>query len=387
MAHLTEASRANTTRKGTNSWGTSLMFFALAVIAIAVLVIQLDTFETVPYPMHELGKPMVVVATKNAANLPGLEKIGLGELIGAEDIAYDPKSGYVFTGCGDGWIKRVKLNESVSDTIIENWANTGGRPLGISVAYSGEIFVADAFKGVLKVSIDREVEVLTVEAEGMKLGFPDGVVVAKNGMVYFTDGSYKYGYYESMPNLMHGKPDGRFLSYDPLTKQTQVIARDLYFANGVELSPNQDFVIFCESFMMRCSRYYLEGEKKGTIDVFVDGLPGYPDNLRYDGEGHYWLAIAWDYSFLTHVTMAYPFVRKIIAFGLKHFQTMPTLMKFGGVIALDLDGKPIGGYYDDLWPYTTSGLKIGEHLYFGSLARPYFLRLNLTQYPLLGGTL
>lgn len=102
---------------------------------------------------------------------------------------------------------------------------------------------------MLKVSVDREVEVLTVEAEGEKLGFPDGVVVAKNGMVYFTDESYKYGYYESMSNLMEGRPDGRFLNYDPLTKQTKVIARDLYFANGVELSPNEDFVIYCESFM------------------------------------------------------------------------------------------------------------------------------------------
>ena len=94
-----------------------------------------------------------------------------------------------------------------------------------------------------------------------------------------------------------------------------------------------------------------------------------------------------DNSFLTQVTMTYPFVRKILAFGLKHFQTMPTLMKFGGVIALDLDGKPIGGYYDDSWTYSTSRLKIGDHLYLGSLARPYFLRLNLTQNPLLGATL
>ncbi|KAM0021615.1 putative strictosidine synthase [Helianthus debilis subsp. tardiflorus] len=138
---------------------------------------------------------------------------------------------------------------------------------------------------------------------------------------------------------------------------------------------------------MRCHRYYLEGEKKGSTDVFVDGLPGYPDNLRYDGEGHYWLAIAWDYSISTHITMSYPFVRKILAFGLKHLQKMPTLMKFGGVIALDLDGKPIGGYYDDTWTYTTSGLKIGEYLYLGTLVRPYFLRLNLTQNPLIGGTL
>ncbi|XP_076912461.1 protein STRICTOSIDINE SYNTHASE-LIKE 5-like [Bidens hawaiensis] len=376
------ANLANTTKNSTSSWSISLVFVTLVVIVIAVLVIHLDEFETVPYPMHEIRKPVVVSARKNAANLPGLEKIGVGQLIGPEDIAYEPKPGFVYTGCGDGWIKRVKLNDLAGETVVENWVNTGGRPLGVSVADSGDVFVADAFKGLIKVSLDGEIEVLTDEAEGVKLGFTDCVVVAKNGMVYFTDGSSKYGYDKGMLPLLEGRPHGRLLSYDPLTKQTQVLARDLYFSNGVELSPNQDVVNFCESFMMRCSRYYLQGDKNGSIDVFIDGLPGFPDNLRYDGDGHYWLAIAWDNSFLTQVTMTYPFVRKIMAFGLKHLHKMPTLTKFGGVMALDLDGKPVGGYFDDSWSFTTSGLKIGEHLYI-----PYFLRLNLTQNPPIGGTI
>ncbi|XP_076918713.1 protein STRICTOSIDINE SYNTHASE-LIKE 5-like [Bidens hawaiensis] len=386
MATLANLSKANTTKNNTNSWSTGLVFVTLAVIAIAVLVIQLDEFETVAYPMHEFGKPVVVTARQNAANLPSLEKIGAGQLVGAEDIAYEQKSGFLYTGCGDGWIKLIKLNDLAGETVVENWVHTGGRPLGVSVADSGDVFVADAFKGLIKVSVDGKIEVLTDEAEGVKFGFPDGVVVAQNGMVYFTDGSSKYGYHEGMSNFLEGRPHGRLLSYDPLTKQTQVIARDLYFANGVKLSPNQDFVIFCESFMMRCSRYYLQGDKKGSIDVFIDGLPGFPDNLRYDGDGHYLLAIAWDNSFLTQVTMTYPFVRKIMAFGLKHLHKMPTLVKSGGVMSLDLDGKPVGGYFDDTWIFTTSGLKVGEHLYIGSIARPYLLRLNLTQSPPNGGT-
>ncbi|MFS7939898.1 putative strictosidine synthase [Helianthus anomalus] len=144
------ANLANTTKKSTNSWGTSLVFFALTILAIGVLIIQLDTFETVAYPMHELGKPVVVPARKNAASLPGLEKIGTGQLIGAEDVAYEPKTGLVYTGCGDGWIKRVTLKDSAGDTVVENWVNTGGRPLGIAVADSGDVFVADAFKPLHK---------------------------------------------------------------------------------------------------------------------------------------------------------------------------------------------------------------------------------------------
>lgn len=145
MAKLTELN-ANTTRTACCSWAPGLVFFTLGTIALAMLVVQLDTFETVAYPMHELGESMLVAARKNAGSLPGVEKIGNGQLIGAEDIVYEPKSGVVYTGCHDGWIKRVTLNDSVADSVVENWVHTGGRPLGLAIDQFGDVFVADAYK-------------------------------------------------------------------------------------------------------------------------------------------------------------------------------------------------------------------------------------------------
>lgn len=74
--------------------------------------------------------------------LRGADKIGIGELLAPEDIAYEPKSGVIYTGCVDGWIKRVRLNDSV----VQNWVNTGGRPLGLAHGHHGEVIVADADK-------------------------------------------------------------------------------------------------------------------------------------------------------------------------------------------------------------------------------------------------
>nr|GFA95674.1 protein strictosidine synthase-like 5-like [Tanacetum cinerariifolium] len=90
---------------------------------------------------------------------------------------------------------------------------------------------------------------LTNEAEGIKFGTTDGVTVAKNGILYFTDASAKYDLHNFKLDIFEGRPYGRLMSYDPCTKQTKVIARDLYYANGVEMSPDQDFVIFCETPM------------------------------------------------------------------------------------------------------------------------------------------
>lgn len=42
----------------------------------------------------------------------------------------------------------------------------------------------------------------------------------------------------------------------------------------------------------RCKKFYIEGPRKGSVDIFVENLPGFPDNVRYDGEGRYWIALS-----------------------------------------------------------------------------------------------
>ena len=99
---------------------------------------------------------------------------------------------------------------------------------------------------------DGVVELLTDEADGQKFKTTDAVDVAHNGIIYFTDASYKYGLSKFIWDLLEGKPHGRLLSYDPATKTTKVLVRDLYFANGVVVTPDQNYVIFCETPVYVC---------------------------------------------------------------------------------------------------------------------------------------
>ena len=101
-------------------------------------------------------------------------------------------------------------------------------------------------QGLLNATADGVIQLLTDEAEGVKFRLTDGVDVAEDGIVYFTDASYKYSFWEFAWDYFEGRPFGRLLSYDPSTKETKVLVRDLYFANGVAVSPDQKFVIFCE---------------------------------------------------------------------------------------------------------------------------------------------
>lgn len=102
---------------------------------------------------------------------------------------------------------------------------------------------------MLNVSRHGKVRLLTDQAEGVKFRLTDSVDVAKDGMVYFTDASYKYSLSEFILDFFEGKPHGRLLSYNPRTKRTTVLVRDLYFANGVAVSPDQNSVVFCETIM------------------------------------------------------------------------------------------------------------------------------------------
>jgi len=54
--------------------------------------------------------------------------------------------------------------------------------------------------------------------------------------------------------------------------------------------------------------------------------------------------------------------------------------KNGGLLAIDMEGKPIAHYYDPKLSMISGGKKIGNHLYVGSLHHPYILRLNLARH-------
>ncbi|KMT06880.1 hypothetical protein BVRB_6g152190 [Beta vulgaris subsp. vulgaris] len=351
------------------------------LLAVVVLLFQVNTFDPAPFPVHEFTNQRAAPITAPETNSRILWKsefIGSRQLLGPEDIAYEPKSGIIYTGCVDGWIKRVKLGDSVSESVVEDWVNTGGRPLGIAIATSGdELVVADALKGLLKITKNKEIQLLTDEAEGQKFKFTDGVDIAKDGTIYFTDASYKYGFQDYLLDILEARPYGRLLSFDPNTKETKVLLHDLYFPNGVVISPDQNSLIFCETPMKRCRTYWIRGNRKGAVDSFIDNLPGYPDNIHSDGKTKYWIAISSSLSPYLEQANKFRLVRKAMSMvdryiGLHHIQ------RNGGILGVDLEGNATLHVYDRAMSLISSGIQIQDHLYIGSLHYAHIIRFNLS---------
>jgi len=90
---------------------------------------------------------------------------------------------------------------------------------------------------------------------------------------------------------MLGSPSGRLLVFDPETNESTVLKEGLHFANGLVLSAAEDYLIMSECLDYRLNKYWIKGPKAGTMEVFLDGLPGTPDNLSFSPDGNIFVSL------------------------------------------------------------------------------------------------
>lgn len=57
------------------------------------------------------------------------------------------------------------------------------------------------------------------------------------------------------------------------------------FANGIALSPNEEFLVVAETGSSQLLKLHLRGPFKGQKEIFSTALPGNPDNLSPDSKG------------------------------------------------------------------------------------------------------
>jgi sugar lactone lactonase YvrE len=288
--------------------------------------------------------------------------IAQGNVYGPEDVVLDA-AGRIYGGTQDGKIVRIQKDGS-----LETFTETGGRPLGLAFDKQGNLIVADAYKGLLSIDTGGNITVLSTEAEGLPYRFTDHLDIASNGIIYFTDASHVYSQNEYLFDLLESRPNGRFLRYDPESGQTEVLLRDLYFANGVALSQSEDFVLVNETYRYRIQRYWLKGPKAGTSEIFMENLPGFPDNITSNRRGTFWLALFTVRNDLMDKLHPNPLLKKIMS-------RLPKLMwpkpkPYGFVLALNENGDILESLQDPTGEHLkeiTAAREFDGFLYLGSL--------------------
>ncbi|KAK8709530.1 hypothetical protein V6N13_060545 [Hibiscus sabdariffa] len=297
-----------------------VLFFAVLVFGFVLM----DPFEIGPVggidfrPVkHDIAPYKEVMGSwprDNESRLGNGKLEFVDEVFGPESLEFDGFGHGPYTGLADGRVVRwmgesigwetfavVTSNWSeklcargVDSTTSKQWKHEKwcGRPLGLRFNKdNGDLYIADAYYGLLVVGPSGGLATpLATHVEGKQILFANDLDIHKNGSIFFTDTSRKYNRVYHFFILLEGETTGRILRYDPPTKTTHVVLDGLAFPNGIQLSLDQNFLLFTETSNCRLMKYWLEGPRSGTTEL-VAHLPGFPDNVRINDKGQFWVAI------------------------------------------------------------------------------------------------
>lgn len=284
--------------------------------------------------------------------------------VGPEDITLGPDSLF-YTGFADGRI----ISFIQEGQLVKTLANTGGRPLGMEFNAAGNLIVADEYKGLISVSMEGEITVLADSVGGKKIFFADDVTVGQDGIIWFSDATQRFHADEILQEFWELQATGRLLSYDLKTKESKVELDGLRFANGVTFGPNEDYILVNETAGLKINKVWLKGSNKGKHEILPWPLPGFPDNISYNGNGIFWVALPGMRISELEIFYNKPFLRKVIArFPQSWIYSETEAPTYGMVIGLDTLGAVVYNLQDSTGNYhsITSVNEYDGYLYLGS---------------------
>ncbi|APH46818.1 hypothetical protein BMW26_14410 [Microbacterium sp. 1.5R] len=195
--------------------------------------------------------------------------------------------GHLITGLKDG---RIVLVDPVT-TATSIVADTGGRPLGVTLLDSETLLVCDAHRGLLSISLaDSRVTVLVEDIDGVPLRFCSNAATAPDGSIWFTESTHRYDYEQYLGAFFERAPTGRVFRRDA-DGSVELVADRMYFPNGIALTPDGSAMLVAETSAARIQRIPVTGARAGVPSIVAGNLPGYPDNLSAFVDGRSWVAL------------------------------------------------------------------------------------------------
>lgn len=224
-----------------------------------------------------------------------------GRLAGPEHLLIIGKD--IYTGLSTGEVVRINGNQVTvvtrfGETCDGIWEESKcGRPLGMVYdAGRNYLIVADGYFGIWEVDVKSGAKKQLVSPDTIiqgdnprKAAIFNSVALHSSGDIFFTDASSDFQLEDGLFTMM-ANPSGRLIHWDRKRNVATTLIDQLALANGLLLSPDEDFVVVSELQRARILKYHLKGPKKGTHEPFISGLPGHPDNLTPSTNG-FWIAL------------------------------------------------------------------------------------------------
>ncbi len=225
-----------------------------------------------------------------------------------EDVVVDAE-GQIWTGVDDGRILRISPDGGQPIVV----ADTGGRPLGLTVARDGRLLVCDSPQGLLALDPDSgKLETLVDRVDNRTLHFCSNVTELQDGTIFFTESTSAFTYANYTAAILEARGRGGLFRRDPDGTVLNVMT-GLYFANGVTQTADGSALVFAETQGRRLSKYWLTGDLAGTVTPLAVNLPGMPDNLSTGADGRIWCAMVTPANAtIDRLAQTPPLVRKLL---------------------------------------------------------------------------
>jgi len=277
------------------------------------------------------------------------EVLASGKLDGPEDVILD-EDGYLYCGNRDGRILRLAPPDYSQVSVV---AKIGGRPLGLAFDAEGRIVTCVAGMGLLRVTKAGAVELLTDQTgrslfsvqDDTTIRMADDLDIAPNGTIYFTDATKRYDIENWGLDLLEGRPNGRLLSYDPASRRTRTVCDNLVFPNGVCVTHDGNHLLVASTWDCSILIFDLANLSAGPR-IFLDGLPGYPDNINRASDSGYWVALAGMRNPIIDQAMKYPGLRRRMTKRVPPTNWLFGNLNIGGVLKITAKGEIADALWD-----------------------------------------
>ncbi|XP_062111249.1 protein STRICTOSIDINE SYNTHASE-LIKE 10-like [Humulus lupulus] len=310
------------------------------------------------------------------------EQIELSRASGPESIAFDCHGNGPYVSASDGtilkwegpnlgWKEFAITSPNRPRSICDGSTNEEtepicGRPLGLKFDQrTCNLYIADAYFGLLMVGPSGGVaQQVATSANGSPFGFANALDIdTQTGVVYFTDSSTLFQRRVWLYSLLSRERTGRLIQYDPRTNETTVLLKGLAFPDGVALSNDKSFLLLAESTTMKIFRYWLQGPKAQTLELFAQ-LGRSPDNIKTNQNGEFWVAL----------NTGRAVVKSLVHQKFKGIVVLPSWIRDPVAVKFDRDGNVVqaldGGGGNPL-ESVSEAEEHGGSMWFGSAVKSY----------------
>lgn len=334
-----------------------------------------------PPPSTEIGKGGPF---EQNDKLRDVSLIGLGKIEAPEDVILD-RHDNLYAGSRHGDIMKFYAPDY---SRMEVFAHIGGQPLGMAFDRNDNLYCCIGGMGLYRIAPDGKVEKATDETnrslwsvnDDSRLRLADDLDIADDGRIFFSEATVRYEMDEWPVDGLEARGNGRIICYDPNTNTTRTVLRGLKFPNGIAIASDRQSILFAETFGCSIKRYWFDGPKSGTVEVVMDNLPGYPDNINLASDGNYWLALVGMRSPALDLAWRMPDFRRRMGKRLPVDEWLFPNINTGCVVKFNEQGQILESFWDLSGvnhPMITSMREHRGHLYLGGIANNRIGRYKL----------